>query len=295
MKLKTEVAHGVWTTERETMAERKQEDIFVQENSNRYDYEEKIKKPLDRTHLILHIDWSPELSGYPVRRPRSFCAGLNRETVAWAGPPPAEVQEHFASFVARDLTLDATVFLKATPSMVQKEQQRLAAKRGFHIGDDEMVGLSHEDFRRRLLTPCQNVCWQAHNEHRLRQSGHPTTPWVCDLEQFPNIGKSTPGPILPSHLTHGILWVWLTEDDQRVILPFESLAAHGFNVMINVPDNDPIAPYKCTLWPILQSKSASALKSLVGNGFHLPTMAAWQLYILVSLRVDFSRVGKASD
>lgn len=276
----SEKVHAVWVMERKALAEREEEDVFFQENSSAYDYQDKIVDPLD-THTVLRVKWSPDSGGFPVRRPRSFCAGLNNQTMVWTGPEPADVQEHFASFFGRSLAVDGDVWLQATDEMVQAERRRLALTRGNHIGMDNLESFGTEEMLSKLLPPGQVQRYRSYNSKRVEQGVADGACWIADLEQWPDKGKSTPGRLMPSNLTHGTLWSWAL---QRPVTALEQFYAHGYHVF---PRDG--SPFVCKLLPHLLTLKSSQLKHLVGNGFHLPSMAAWQVYIL-SHTVKINRI-----
>ena len=272
----SEAPHAVYLVERIAKAEDEREDVFLQENSERYRYKEKLVEPLGSTHLILAIRWSPEDGGHPVRKPRTFAAGLNLRTTAWLGPDPDDIQEDFQRFFGRVCEANAGHFLQAGPEMVQEKRKAMAANRGHHIGDDELDNLPLDAMCARLMPPCMLMRYRKHRLARLA-IGEPE-PWFADLEQDFKKGASTPGSILPSHLTHGTMWVW-AGGTERPVHPLESLYGHGFLVFPS--------KFRCNLLDIFLQLGGRGLTRLCGNGHHLPTMAAWQLYILCHIvRLD---------
>ena len=177
----SDVAHSVWVVERKVAAERLGEDVVFQENSWHYDFVEKFDKPLKETHLTLQLKWTPEEGGFPLRRQRSYGAGLNRCTMAWLGPTDLDgVRAHFGSFFQKQLASDGDVWLVASAAEVQSEKQRLAKLRGFHIADDalgEFDALDAEAMLSKLLPPGQVQRYQAHEKNGWSQvlaAGSPT-------------------------------------------------------------------------------------------------------------------------
>ena len=133
------------------------------------------------------------------------------------------------------------------------------------------VALSAEEWNQKILSPCQLLRHDAYEKVRARTDA--PLPFFADLEQNVAVGRSTPGAVLPAHLTHGVFWAWLHDGSERPVLPLESLYAHGLHVY-------PTSHFRCTILPKLLTLKPGQLKLLCGNGYHLPTMASWQLYIL---------------
>ena len=268
----SEIPHAVYVLDRMRSAQLELEDAFIQENSAFYDYMVKIKKPLEQTHGIIKVVWGPIKGGFPVRRERSYMAGWNKKTMAWVGPESDEdVQAHFASFFARDVVSDFSIYCRSSPADTQRELARLAVTRGHHIGDNDLSGLSPWEMRATVLCPGALLRHQQHDSSR-----GDTVPWICDLDQHNDGGASTPGRLMPAHLTHGQMWAWLANGIERPVDAVESFYAHGHMMF-------PGSPYGSRLARALPSLSEGSRKHLVGNGYHLPSMASWQLYVMSHL------------
>jgi hypothetical protein len=82
---------------------------------------------------------------------------------------------------------------------------------------------------------------------------------------------------MPTQLTQGDLFVWQGQT-KRFVMPFEILQAHGYNVC------DSIKAFPSILKPKLQTLKRSDLQTLCGNGWHLPLMSAWVLYVLSNIQ-----------
>ena len=118
----SEVPHAVYQVERGAAAESGWENLFVQGNSEKHDYITKLAKPLKHTRTVIRIKWTPTKGGYPLRRPRSYTAGISQSTMVWLGPVDEEdIQLHFEHFFKKDLLCDASIFLKGSPDDLLQE------------------------------------------------------------------------------------------------------------------------------------------------------------------------------
>ena len=94
----------------------------------------------------------------------------------------------------------------------------------------------------------------------------------ADLEQWPGVGPFSPGIILPCQLTHGSIYSWIRKG---CLHPMEMLQAHGYNVF---PGSSRKYPSQMTDFFKTQTTNSNLI--LAGNGWHLPSMASWIVYVL---------------
>ncbi|CAE7249489.1 unnamed protein product [Symbiodinium natans] len=266
----SERPHAIWVTERRRRAEMDLEDVVFSECTTRYPVQEKLGV-LQETHEILSIVINPMALGWPVRRNRLFACALNRQSVAWMGPGQEDLLPHFLKFCGADLMLTGDVFLVAPMSEVCEAENAMASRRGFRVaGTDRVLSMSQ------IYAPGMLNRYHGYEEARaaLLESGEVSgESWFADLDQTLGAGTSTPGQVLPSALTHFTIHSWAAK---RMVLNKEVYLAHGYNTY---PE--------ATRWPIpfqaqdhVLSLSSSSQKQLVGNGWHLPTMASWIFYVL---------------
>ena len=83
-------------------------------------------------------------------------------------------------------------------------------------------------------------------------------------------------------MRHSTCWSWLAN---RPFLASEIAVAHGYPMFGD--GGIPISPTAA----LLRGQSASKLQSLVGNGFHIPSMAAWLVYVLAHCALKDFHVG----
>ena len=271
----SERLHGSFVAERRRRAEVHGEDVFFAECVRNYPSQVKLQEPLQDSHEVFSVNVNPIDYGWPVRRPRVFSAGVNKETMVWIGSadPAAEFKEIFQT----DLTCDGGVFLFADVAEVHADLSRRCALRGnFSVPSLESIQFFTS------MPPGMVMRYRAHDEIRRAAidefDGDPSEmAWFGDLHQWPGSGVSTPGTLIPTQLTQGDLFVWRGET-KRFVMPCEILQAHGYNVC------DTISHFPSVLKPKLLTLKRSDLQLLCGNGWHLPLMSSWVLYILSNVR-----------
>ena len=215
--------------------------------------------------------------GWPVRRTRLFTVGLNKRTMAWLGPDQDDVAADFLRFYGVDLNLTADVFLVATDNEVEEAKSMMAARRGFGGSSNQQMKL-HE-----VYAPGHLIRYQDYEKYRAQcvESGQISgKSFFADLDQNLGRGASTPGEVLPSCLTHWTIHAWSAE---RMVLNQEVYLAHGFNMYPEATG----WPVPCSIRDVLKTLGNSSQKQLVGNGWHLPTLAAFMFYVLAhTVRLD---------
>ncbi|CAE7244378.1 unnamed protein product [Symbiodinium sp. CCMP2592] len=272
----SERPHAIWATERLRRAELEREDVFFSECTPRYPVKEKLGF-LDETHELLSVKLDPMMLGWPVRRTRLFTVGLNKRTMAWLGPDQDDVAADFLRFYGVDLKLTADVFLVATDDEVAEAKSTMAARRGFSGSSNQQLKL-HE-----IYAPGHLLRYQDYDKYFAEcvKSGQISgKSFFADLDQNLGRGASTPGEVLPSCLTHWTIHAWSAA---RMVLNQEVYLAHGFNLYPEATG----WPVPCSMRDVLKSLANSSQKQLVGNGWHLPALAAFMFYVLAhTVRLD---------
>lgn len=109
------VYHTTWRTEREMVAEWGYEDLYFTECSEKYPDEESQMTPLAKSHNVVFMTCSPVDLGFPMRRPRCYCAGLSKKSMVWTGPrTAAEVQADFMNLFQRTTELSGYAYFVAS-------------------------------------------------------------------------------------------------------------------------------------------------------------------------------------
>ena len=103
--------------------------------------------------------------------------------------------------------------------------------------------------------------------------------YICDTDQWPMAGKSSPGPWFPCQLTHGTIVSPLLG---RPFLGMEHIAARGFHVYESTS-----SAYKSDMSQVLNTLSENELRMLSGNAMSLPAWGAWVFYVFTNtIRLD---------
>ena len=98
----------------------------------RFPVKEKIAERLKDSHYVFFIFVDPADIGWPCKRPRMFCCGINRLTCRWTGPDSVSgVQQLFADKFFRQRVLSAEVFLVAPEEQVLEHTRRAANTQGY--------------------------------------------------------------------------------------------------------------------------------------------------------------------
>lgn len=143
--------YNIWLGERRSMAESYAEDFFFFENAACFPSEEKLARPLAASHHVRSIRLSPECTGWPTSRERTFSFAINSKTMAWRGP--VDFEEEFRSLFARVLTrVTADDFLIESRGGLLRDLRERALRRGVHLQDD--LDLDTTDFTK-ILTAGQ--------------------------------------------------------------------------------------------------------------------------------------------
>ena len=135
--------------------------------------------------------------------------------MAWLGPDPDQIRDHFLQFFGASLQCTGDVFCVANSAEVREYLGHMASKRGCALPADlevEKINLQ------RIYAPGQLVRLQEYSERKRAaeaadssskdgNDGNSNVPartsFFADLEQNVGSGSSTASELLPSALTHG--------------------------------------------------------------------------------------------
>jgi hypothetical protein len=85
---------------------------------------------LGDTHHTVFVRTSPFELGFPIRRRRTFSAGISRARLVWIGSTdPDEVQRKFDALFCRTVELTGEAYFLASPEQIQDFVMTRAAKR----------------------------------------------------------------------------------------------------------------------------------------------------------------------
>lgn len=209
--------------------------------------------------------------GWPVRRRRMFSAGINKATMAWLGPDNAEdLLSDFLAFFQAELQTDGGVFLVASLEERRAEEMKMARARG-HGFVSELDKLD----KHQMLAPGQLLRLEEYSKMYSDSDGQKVKHYFADLDQNPAGGASTAGEMIPSLLTHGAVYDLKAD---RIVLAEELYLSHGYNVC--QVEKKSSSARSCRIKDFLKKLPTVQRLHLLGNGWHLPVVSAWFLYIL---------------
>ena len=264
----SEVAHSVWLNERMHKAEVLKEDMFIHECTMLYPAQQKLAEPLSKTHVVLSIKTGPQSQGFPSSRNRTLSAGLSKTTMIWMGPTaPDLLQRDFDSIFATTMELTGDVFfLEHNETQRQRSIDKAVSQRGRNRL--ALQSLNSWDLLQSCLAPGAATRLRDYDGLRACRAD-PEGAFLADVEHWPGQCLGSGGPLFPCQLKHGTVVSW---QHQRAATGMEHLAAQGYHVF------DIVGP-KTPLHNILSTLDDCKLKQLSGNGWSLPAVCAWMLYV----------------
>ena len=202
---------------------------------------------------------------------RNLTFAMNKATMVWMGPAAEEVQADFERFFKRSVECTGDVFLVASRDEVRDYQLAMAQMRGKILSKEarEQAPLSQTC----QYTGAQIARLQEYEANRPNPGFGGRGTWFADIDQHYKRGSSTPGTSVPCQLTHSTVHAWAAD---RAMLPMELFLAHGFNVYPGATENS----RECCINGFLRQLSRKQQQELLGNGWHLPTVAMWTMYCL---------------
>ena len=292
----TEVANGAFVAERAHNAEQLLEDLFFGECTPNFPVAEKLEQKLSATHDLFWVITGPEAEGWPIKRTRMFCAGVNRASLAWVGDSDyrSEFRDRFCK--STQLTGDELFCAPDSDRMEYYEEmaglqagQRGRRRRAAIFDDDDRNRFDEEaaqdvkDRLHELVAPGFFQIYADHLEckpHRQSLGGI----YIADLHQSPDVHTGT-GPEVPTLLTHGIITSICgpcggehskADHQVRIATGLEHLSMQGLHLF----------PATCTinppskLLPILANLAPDDQKFLAGNGIHAAVLNSWISFVL---------------
>ena len=203
-------------------------------------------------------------------RKRLFATAVNRNTMHWIGPEDMDlVTEDFMTFFRVKVLLNADSFVGVDCPIMQKTfRMALAAMRGIY-NTTAVDQMQLEDF----LPPGGRTRLQKHIEafEKLRASAGHVPAWAADLSQNPD-HMFRAGVWMPT-LARSSVIASLTK--RRLFTPGELSFSQGWP---RQGISDP--KYLEAVGFNFDTLSASAQRSLTGNGMNLNVMAAWLMYVM---------------
>ena len=196
----SEWGHHVWHVDRVRAAELGAESCFFSECAPVYPVEEKQAVAMASTHHVVFVRCSPHDMGFPVRRKRTFSAGLCRDEFVWCGPTdPEGVQGLWDALFNKTCVLTGDAFLAASESEVKTWMEaRLKSRK--HLLPPGSESCSVESLLGLVVAPgavARKRKYDAIREDRMALDGT----FLCDLDHNPGFGPMS-GPLFPAMDTH---------------------------------------------------------------------------------------------
>ena len=265
----SEVPHAVWLAERRVAAEAQLEDLFIEECTVLYPWQSKLRAPLQESHKVVRVVTGPERQGFPTSRPRSLTAGIALSSMLWVGPESdEEIQQEFSSIFDTTMELSGDVFFQASTLDTQEFLKKKLRDRS-RLDLLKSKRRSKWDILRASLPPGAGARLDRYGERRSEFQGIGGA-FLADVHQWPGVKWGMGGPLFPCQLTHGDVVSW---ECQRQALGLEHMFAQGFHVY------ETGTPFESPLTSFLRDLTDTQVKRLSGNGWCLPCVAAWMVYV----------------
>jgi hypothetical protein len=165
-----------------TQIKEKLEDVFFGECTVNFPVELKLLTPLSATHDLLWIHTGPEFMGWPCKRTRMFCCGVNKETMRYVGP--ADYRAAFADrfYCMTQLSGDE---LFCSPELdVHKYYVDLARSQGFDMTIESVSSMPPKLLLPRLVSPGYVAIFEEHCQ-KMKTSQSVGGTYIGDLHQRP--------------------------------------------------------------------------------------------------------------
>ena len=208
----------------------------------------------------------------PTPGPKPNTSDLCR--LQWIGPPDDEsVQRCFDDMFKRTTETSGDCFFIADDQRVKDDVLKRLEKRGLNC---DAVAENCFPLTRDLLVQClppgAAQRFAKYEQLRPLRQGIEDGCFICDVQQWPDVGCSSYGPQFPCQLTHGTV---VSLERRRIALGLEHLLAQGFHVLPEVSGT-----FRSPLTPLFEKMQCESIKRLSGNAINLPAFAAWMVFVL---------------
>ena len=266
-----------WLSERKELAKRDLEDLFFAECSKHYPAEAKQGVPLAETHRVIAIRTGPLEQGIPIKRLRTFSAGINLAKYVWVGhSSPDQIQADFERLFHSTAELTGDVFFHASDAKIQEFinlrlcQRRRPSQPGF-------ANLRMQDILSALVPA--GVLQRKQVYDGLWEDGSALSgSFFADLEQNAFVGCN-PGPVVPSLNTHPEMYSYA---QGRLAVPAEYFGMQGVDCMPTFASSERggVSP----VMACLAGLNEKAVNELAGNGIHITVFASFFIYIMGNIK-----------
>lgn len=239
--------------------------------NNKWFPKAEYQKRMSQIGKVVSIVTSADKLGFPCARERLFSTTLSYEALIWVGPSTdEEIYHDLHALFGRRCQVEADVYVCDSQENACVYRRELARTRGIFGGSvDQLVQLLPPDGRHRLLS---------YEQMKDRLIGMKGT-GVVDISQNP---KKRP---------RGGAWLPTCQRKSQFVSMSSTGAFSDYHVFtpreIGISQGWPMIPLGNTqsfvdvLNPaLLECKSGRELLVGLGNGVHLTTLTAWNLYIV---------------
>ena len=232
--------------------------------------------PLSSTHDIHWIITGPEYLGWPTKRPRMFCCGINKKRLKFVGRD--DYRTDFMEKFYRMAQISGDALFCAPDNQVHQSYSDLARVQGHNVKPEDVPKFKPLDLLPYLLSAGQLQIFQEHLEEKAEKQGLDGS-FIADIQQHPGRASSS-GPDFPCQLTHGTV-VTFRDDGKgpRIATGMEHLGAQGYHLFEASCCDHPLSKM---LQPFQKLKEREQ-KLVSGNAVHLAPLAAWLFYNLANI------------
>jgi hypothetical protein len=267
--------HATFVATRIARAKARLEHVYFTECSDRY-RTLAMQARLLPTHAVLAIKTGSDKLGHPVKKGRGYGAGVNRLTHVWCGAQTEQgVQEEFSRLFHASVELDGRVYLLAEQEEVWAHMNAMALIRRKTLPSDYKTLRCSEYFDHLSAPGVVHIKSQYEDLFVESKAG---APHFADLAHHPNKGP-THGSLVPSLDTHPKTFTWHSPppfSGERYLVTSEMLAVQGVDVFPGLSGGRPLS----VVGPLFAKHNLNQQGILVGNALHIPTFAAWVLYVM---------------
>jgi hypothetical protein len=235
-----------------------------------------FKQRFEAGYNVIGIVTSPCRMGWPAIRERMYLTALNYKTVIWMGPDTdEEISEHFHSIFGAKCVCEGEANIWEacdSPEHILQQRRNIAASRGIYGGNLKDLSLLISPSARRRLN---SYCDLASSNTGMRGG------CVADLSQNPHHRKRI-GPFMMTAARNSLFISLAAKEkdaqakfDHHMFTPNEIAFSQGWPT-IPCESNE---AFKDCMPPTLLDLSVRERASGIGNGMHLLTLTAWQLYV----------------
>ena len=265
--------HITWKSARLSLAKRALEAIWFAETGSLYKAKSK-QASLSTHHHLVSVLTGPNHQGYATVRNRSLSAGINKEKFVWVGPPEEEVQLTFDAIFCRNRCIDGRVYLMASEDEVRTFAISCATSR-----KKMLPAATNPSSYFCTISPPHCVQLKSEYERSFASKGIPP-PHFADLDHHAGFGPKH-GNMVPPLDTHPKTFTWHAPGDghmncERYLTPRELLASLGVDAYEAISGGRNLSP----LLTALESQPLAKQLQMIGNGVHLPSIAAWFLFVV---------------